>query len=207
MIFAATNSLWTTGANWRHPEGPTSTIDGKVNVWDDEPIDAKRANTWQGHFPDKNTAHEGCDGYTRAAPVKSFPPNGYGLYDMAGSVGEWCSDLYRPDTYARQVLAAGGMPATAVIDNPMEPSKSMDSRNRNSPDSRVHRGGSFLCNDSSCASYRPSARMACPTNTGLQHLGFRTVMAQQEWKKASKQIGAATNPIAKPVQTPLISDP
>lgn len=126
---------------------------------------------------------------------------------MAGSVGEWCSELYRPDTYARQVLAAGGMLATAVIDNPMEPSKSMDSRNRNSPDSRVHRGGSFLCNDSSCASYRPSARMACPTNTGLQHLGFRTVMAQQEWKKASKQIGAATNPIAKPVQTPLISDP
>ncbi|MFN7431462.1 MAG: formylglycine-generating enzyme family protein, partial [bacterium] len=63
-------------------------------------MDAKRANTWQGHFPDKNTAHEGCDGYTRAAPVKSFPPNGYGLYDMAGNVGEWCSDLDRPDTYA-----------------------------------------------------------------------------------------------------------
>ncbi|MFN7374062.1 MAG: formylglycine-generating enzyme family protein [bacterium] len=143
-------------------------------------MDAKRANTWQGHFPDKNTAHEGCDGYTRAAPVKSFPPNGYGLYDMAGNVGEWCSDLDRPDTYALQVLSAGGMPATAVIDNPMEPSKSMDSRNPNSPDSRVHRGGSFLCNDSHCACYRPSARMACPTDTGLQDLGFRTVMAQQE---------------------------
>jgi formylglycine-generating enzyme required for sulfatase activity len=201
---------WTTGANWRHPQGPSSTIDGKdaypvvhvahedalayakwagkrlpseaewefaarggldakVNVWGDEPVDAKRCNTWQGHFPDKNTLE---DGFAGAAPVKSFPPNGYGLYDMAGNVWEWCSDLYRPDTYARLVLVAG---SGVVIDNPKGPEKALDPRNPYSALSYVHRGGSFLCNDSYCASYRPSARMACPPDTGLMHLGFRCV--------------------------------
>ncbi|MBY0114155.1 MAG: formylglycine-generating enzyme family protein [Phycisphaerales bacterium] len=202
---------WTTGANWRHPEGPGSSIDGKDqhpvvhiayedalaycawakkslpteaewefaargglaakrNAWGDEPIDASRANTWQGHFPDRNTDE---DGYSRTAPVKSYPPNGFGLYDMAGNVWEWCSDLYRPDTYARQLMAAGGK--DAVIVNPSGPEKSLDPRNPNAPESRVHRGGSYLCNDSYCASYRPSARMAAPPDTGMQHLGFRCV--------------------------------
>ncbi len=212
---------WTTGANWQHPAGPSSTIDGKdthpvvhiayedaiayckwagkslpteaqweyaarggldhkVNVWGDEPVDAKRCNIWQGHFPDKNSAE---DGFERAAPVKSFPPNGFGLYDMAGNVWEWCSDLYRPDTYARQILVSG---KDAVIVNPKGPEKSLDPRNPNAPESRVHRGGSFLCNDSYCASYRPSARMACPPDTGLQHLGFRCVTTQEAWLQKSK---------------------
>jgi formylglycine-generating enzyme required for sulfatase activity len=207
---------WTTGANWRHPEGPSSTLDrrdsypvvhvafedavayckwagkrlpteaewefaarggleGKINVWGDEPIDPKRANTWQGHFPDQNTVE---DGFARAAPVKSFPPNGYGLYDMAGNVWEWCSDLYRPDTYARRVLETG---KDGVAVNPTGPTTSLDPRNPNSPESRVHRGGSFLCNDSYCASYRPSARMACPPDTGMQHLGFRCVRTPEMW--------------------------
>lgn len=145
-------------------------LDGKLNVWGDEPIDAGRCNTWQGHFPDKNTVE---DGFALTAPVKSFAPNGYGLYDMAGNVWEWCTDRYRPDTYARQLLAAGGR--TAVIGNPTGPERSFDPRNPYEPDSRVVRGGSFLCNDSYCASYRPSARMATPTDTGLAHLGFRCV--------------------------------
>jgi sulfatase modifying factor 1 len=203
---------WTTGANWQHPEGPASNIEGreshpvvhiayedavayakwagkrlpteaewefaarggldhKVNVWGDEPVDPKRCNIWQGHFPDKNT---GEDGFTRSAPVKSFPPNGYGLYDMAGNVWEWCSDLYRPDTYARRMLEIG---RDGVAVNPTGPTKSFDPRNPDSPESRIHRGGSFLCNDSYCASYRPSARMACPPDTGLAHLGFRCVMS------------------------------
>jgi formylglycine-generating enzyme required for sulfatase activity len=202
---------WTIGANWRHPTGPTSTIeglgshpvvhvayedaiayakwagkrlpteaewefaargglDGKINVWGDEPVDATRCNIWQGHFPDKNTKE---DGFERTSPVRSFPPNGYGLYDMAGNVWEWCSDLYRPDTYARLVLAAGG--PKAIIDNPGGPERALDPRNPHAPESRVHRGGSFLCNDSYCASYRPSARMAAPPDTGLSHLGFRCV--------------------------------
>ncbi len=207
---------WTTGANWRHPEGPGSSIDGKgaypvvhiayddavaycrwagkrlpteaeweyaargglarkVNVWGDESVDAGRCNIWQGRFPTENT---GEDGFARSAPVKSFPPNGYGLYDMPGNVWEWCSDLYRPDTYARRVLAAG---EGTVIVNPKGPDVSLDPRNPHAPESRVHRGGSFLCNDSYCASYRPSARMACPPDTGLQHLGFRCVMSKSAW--------------------------
>ena len=207
---------WTHGADWRHPAGPTSSIeglnnhpvvhvayedavayaawagkrlpteaewefaargglDGAVNVWGDAPVDAKRANTWQGHFPDANTAE---DGYRFAAPVKSFPANGYGLYDMAGNVWEWCSDLYRPDAYARRLFEAGG-PST-LIENPKGPTSALDPRNPHSPESRVHRGGSFLCNDSYCASYRPSARMAAPPDTGLQHLGFRCVQSPND---------------------------
>ena len=201
---------WTKAADWQHPEGPGSSIegrdthpvvqvahedaaayaawagkrlpteaewefaargglDGKRNGWGDEPIDPRRANTWQGEFPHRNTAE---DGFARTSPVGSFPANGYGLYDMAGNVWEWCADLYRHDEYARRVQEAG---PGAVIVNPRSPAESSDPRNPFAPVSRVHRGGSFLCCDSYCASYRPSARMGCPPDTGLAHLGFRCV--------------------------------
>lgn len=160
-------------------------LEGKANVWGDEPVDGKRCNTWQGRFPDQDTAD---DGYAGAAPVRSFPPNGYGLYDMAGNVWEWCSDRYRPDTYARQVLAAGGI--AEVIVNPTGPERSLDPRNPHALDSRVHRGGSFLCNDSYCASYRPSARMAAPTDTGMSHLGFRCASSAPAPGAAASPSGA-----------------
>jgi formylglycine-generating enzyme len=144
-------------------------LDRAVNTWGNEPVDATRANTWQGEFPHRNTVE---DGFVLTAPVRQFPPNGFGLYDMAGNVWEWCSDLYRPDAYARRLLGAN---ADGVVENPTGPSRSLDMRNPNAPESRVQRGGSYLCNDSYCASYRPSARMGAPPDTGMQHLGFRCV--------------------------------
>jgi formylglycine-generating enzyme required for sulfatase activity len=140
-----------------------------VNAWGNEPVDPTRANTWQGHFPDRNT---GEDHFVGPAPVRSFPPNGYGLYDTAGNVWEWCSDLYRPDTYAQRVAASG---MSGVTVDPQGPTSSTDPRNPSEPVSRIHRGGSFLCNDSYCASYRVAARMACSPDTGMSHVGFRCV--------------------------------
>ncbi|MDB5340237.1 MAG: Sulfatase modifying factor 1 precursor [Planctomycetaceae bacterium] len=144
-------------------------LDGKLNVWGDEKYseDKPQGNIWQGEFPWKNTAQ---DGYKRTAPVKSFAPNGYGLYDVAGNVWEWCADLYRADLYE---LRSG--PSTIV--NPAGPETAFDPRNPQVP-SRSQRGGSFLCNDSYCARYRPSARHGCAPDTGMSHVGFRCVMTQ-----------------------------
>lgn len=144
-------------------------LDGAPFVWGTARVDPDRCNIWTGRFPDRNTA---TDGHTGAAPVRQYPPNGYGLFDVAGNVWEWCSDLYRPDTYAMRVRSAA---RGEVVDNPTGPDTSFDPRSPYAPEVRVHRGGSFLCSDSYCASYRPSARMACDPSTGLQHLGFRCV--------------------------------
>ncbi len=146
-------------------------LDGQPYVWGDEkPSDtAIHANIWQGEFPWKNTAQ---DGYERAAPVKSYKPNGYGLYDMAGNVWEWCADRYRADYYKQ--FAGGGS-----IDNPQGPNTSFDPRNPRA-ESRAQRGGSFLCNDSYCSRYRPSARHGCSPDTGMSHVGFRCVKSSEK---------------------------
>ncbi|MCY1512360.1 Hercynine oxygenase [compost metagenome] len=132
--------------------------------WGNEPLEAGsiKANTWQGDFPVKNT---GRDGYRLLAPVKQFKPNGYGLFDMAGNVWEWCADWYHPDYY--QSLNGNQV-------NPKGPDEGYDPMEPGMP-KRVVRGGSFLCNASYCKGYRVSARMKTSADTGLSHTGFRCV--------------------------------
>ncbi|MCS7016200.1 MAG: formylglycine-generating enzyme family protein [Gemmatales bacterium] len=196
------------GANWRHPEGPGSSIAGRENhpvvhvswedavayaqwagkrlpteaewefaarsgldrkpyVWGDELKPGGRwlANIWQGRFPTVNTAE---DGFPTTAPVASYPPNGFGLYDMAGNVWEWCQDWYRPDAY--QITPRR---------NPQGPADSFDPLEPGVP-KRVQRGGSFLCSDQYCIRYMPAGRGKGEPRSSHQHVGFRCVLAPRK---------------------------
>jgi formylglycine-generating enzyme required for sulfatase activity len=194
---------YVSGASWRKPKGPPSSIEGRENdpvvhisftdaeayakwankrlpteaeweyaaqgghgqrpfYWGNEmkPGGKWMANIYQGSFPDANTVD---DGFSDVAPVKSFPANGYGLYDMEGNVWEWCSDFYRPDYYQNSPIL-----------NPQGPTDSHD------PDElgaikHVQRGGSFLCSDQYCIRYRPGSRGKGEVNSGSNNLGFRCV--------------------------------
>ncbi len=134
--------------------------------WGDDPaVLSMMANTWEGEFPVSNTK---VDGFERLAPVKSYPPNGLGLFDMAGNVWEWTNDWYNSNYYQEMAVAKD------VGLNPKGPESPHNDRDPYARE-KVIKGGSFLCSESYCASYRVSARMASSLDSAQEHLGFRTV--------------------------------
>ena len=141
-------------------------LTGKIYTWGDElnPNGKWMANSYQGQFPVKETSEDGSEGI---AKVAQYPANGYGLYDMAGNVWEWCSDWYRPDYYS--ILAANG-----VARNPQGPEASFDPAEPTEK-KRVHRGGSFLCSDQYCTRYMVGTRGKGEISSGSNHVGFRCV--------------------------------
>lgn len=202
---------WVNGADWMHPTGPGSNIDGKDDhpvvhiayddaeayarwagkrlpteaeweyasrggqshntfAWGDElvPDGTYLANFFQGTFPEYNKK---MDGFEKTAPVKSYPPNDFGLYDMIGNVWEWTSDWYRPDAHK--------LCPVKPCHDPKGPDSSLDPNEPLSP-KRVTKGGSFLCSEKYCSNYRPSARMATSFDSGQEHLGFRCVIELTE---------------------------
>lgn len=123
-------------------------------------------NIFQGNFPEKNTAEDGAE---FMAPVKSFEPNAIGIYNLQGNVWEWCSDYYHAQYY--QYLSSD-----SLNELPTSPTKSYDPQEPFIP-KRVIRGGSFLCNESYCSGYRPTARMKAPPAQTYMHVGFRCAVS------------------------------
>jgi sulfatase modifying factor 1 len=193
---------WTPGADWRHPEGPGSTVggrelhpvthvaycdaeayaewagkslpteaeweyaargglDGATFTWGDEfaPKGRMMANTWQGEFPWQNL---GLDGYEGTSPVERFPPNGFGLYDIAGNVWEWTADDFATSA------SVSSSPCCA----PQAPVVEGDERFPR----KVIKGGSHLCAPNYCLRYRPAARQAESVDTSTCHIGLRCVV-------------------------------
>lgn len=198
---------WVNFADWQHPQGPESNIDGKddhpvvhiayrdalaycewsgkrlpteaewewaarggledvIYPWGTKDVNEGKpqCNFFQGSFPYEN---EMLDRFEYTAPVKSFEPNGFGLYDMAGNVWEICSDWFDDryyDTFSKN----------HITENPLGPVQSHYQPEPWAQHNTI-RGGSFLCNDSYCASYRVSARMPLEVDAAMNHVGFRCV--------------------------------
>lgn len=202
------------GADWRHPQGPESSIDGledhpvvHVNFddvsayarwagkelpseaewefaarggldgaefcWGNEftPNGRHLANTWQGAFPSENLLE---DGFEWTAPVGSFEPNGYGLYDMAGNVWEWTTDWYQEHGNIESPCCTLANPRGGIRKRSYDPRQPAIKIGR-----KVMKGGSFLCAPSYCRRYRPAARMAQPIDTSTCHLGFRCIVRKK----------------------------
>ena len=196
---------WTRGADWRHPDGPETTLHGRERhpvvhiayadaeayaawagkglpteaewefaargglagaefAWGDEfmPKGKPMANTWQGEFPYENTL---LDGFEGTSPVGRFPPNGYGLYDVAGNVWEWTTDWYTSNHQPGSPCCAGDLRAASI-----------DPNDSTAIPRKVMKGGSHLCAPNYCQRYRPAARMAQAIDTTTNHLGFRCIV-------------------------------
>lgn len=194
---------WVPGANWLHPQGSESSLEGKENypvvhiayedaaayadwvgkqlpteaqweyaargglkdnifTWGNK-YSAKKANTWQGRFPFANKKQ---DDYVGTAPVGSFPPNKYGLYDMTGNVWELTSDWYQVE---RKTIAHSVNPEISSPDKSFDPKKPREGA------MHVIKGGSYLCAKNYCSRYRPAARESQALDTGTTHIGFRLV--------------------------------
>jgi formylglycine-generating enzyme required for sulfatase activity len=138
-------------------------LDGKEFAWGDEmlPKGKPMANTWQGEFPHENLL---VDGYEGTSPVGSFPPNGYGLYDMIGNVWEWTNEWYTGSHESASPCCAGDLRTSSV--DPNDPA---------AIPRKVMKGGSHLCAPNYCRRYRPAARMPQSIDTSTCHLGFRCV--------------------------------
>jgi formylglycine-generating enzyme required for sulfatase activity len=146
-------------------------LEGAEYAWGDElvPGGVHQANIWQGHFPFENRRE---DGYERTSPVMTYPPNGYGVFDMIGNVWEWTSDWWAAKHQA------DAKKACCIPQNPRG-GLEQDSHDPSLPLSRIPRkvikGGSHLCAPNYCRRYRPAARHAEPIDTSTSHLGFRCV--------------------------------
>jgi len=173
-------------ARWAGKELPTEAeweraarggLEGKVYTWGDEfaPKGRMMANTWQGEFPWQNLL---LDRYFGTSPVKSFPPNGYGLFDMAGNVWEWTVDLWAPKHPVEIQHACCGPTEPRVNPRVTNPDQSYEEGVPGPFVRHVVKGGSHLCAPNYCLRYRPAARQAQAVETSTTHIGFRCIARQ-----------------------------